>query len=204
MAWPQRKSLKSKKSAFPKPDLKSKFKVKPKAKKSHPRRASSLGKAHRGGTTVLHTCGHKESHAFTGPKWKKEKDAEWQKGQDCTACWSLKKAEEQEILCDVQGLPELDGTLRQVSWARSLRAAIITKVKMEAWRMDQERKLKGLESAMERYLALILPPLLAQTNAVWWIDNRDVDILELALDFKTQDDLEELRREAAEILICPF
>ncbi|MDR3671853.1 MAG: hypothetical protein P4L36_13480 [Holophaga sp.] len=204
MAWPQRKSLKTTKSGFPKAGLKPKAQGKPKAKKARPRRASSLGRARRGGTTVLHACGHKESHAFTGPKWKKEKDAEWQKGQDCTACWSLKKAEEQELLCDVQDLPELEGALRQVSWARSLRAATLSKVKMEAWRMDQERKLKGLEPATERYLALILPPLLAKTDAAWWIDHREQDLLDLVLDFKTQDDLEELRLEAEKAIVCPF
>jgi hypothetical protein len=171
---------------------------------SRPRRPSSLWRGRRGGTSVLHTCGHKESHAFTGPKWKKEKEAEWQKGQECTTCWSLNKAKEQEALCDIQGLPELDGALRQVSWARSLRAAAIAKVKMEAWRMDQERKRKALDPAPERYLALVLPLLLAKTNASWWIDNWKVDPLELILDFKTQDDLEALRTEAEKAIICPF
>jgi hypothetical protein len=41
-------------------------------------------------------------------------------------------------------------------------------------------------------------------NAAWWIDNREVDLLELALDLKTQDDLEELRMEAEKAIICPF
>jgi hypothetical protein len=91
-----------------------------------------------------------------------------------------------------------------VSWARSLRAAAIAKVKMQAWRMDQERKLKGLEPATERYLALVLPPLLARTDAAWWIDHREADPLELILDFQTQDDLEELRLEAEKAIACPF
>ena len=141
---------------------------------------------------------------FTGPKWKKAKDAEWQKGQVCTACWSLQKAEEQEAICDVQDLPELEGAARQVSWARSLRAAVIARVKMEAWRMDQARRLKSLEPAAERYLALVLPLLLAKTGADWWIDNRETDPLDLVLDFKAQDDLEELRQEAEKAIVCPF
>jgi hypothetical protein len=204
MALPPRKSAKTGRSGFSGPELKPKAKVRPKTRRARPRRPSSLGRARRGGTSVLHACGHKESHAFTGPKWKKEKDAEWQKGQDCTACWSLKQAEEQEALCDVRDLPELDGALRQVSWARSLRAAAIAKVKMQAWRMDQERKLKGLEPATERYLALVLPLLLARTDAAWWIDHREADPLELILDFQTQDDLEELRLEAEKAIACPF
>jgi hypothetical protein len=198
MAFPKRKSLKTTKSGFPRTGFK------PKAKPARPRRPSSLGRTRRGGTTVLHTCGHKESHPFTGPKWKKEKDAQWQKGQACTACWSLQKAEEQEALCDVPGLPELEGALRQVSWARSLRAAALAKVKMEAWRMDQERNRKGLEPAAARYLALTLPPLLLKTQADWWIDNREADPLELVLDFQAQDDLEELRMEAEKAIVCPF
>ena len=200
MAFPPRKSAKTPKSGL----AKARPKVKAKAKTSRPRRASSLGGARRGGTSVLHACGHKERHAFTGPKWKKAKDAEWQKGQDCTACWSLKKAEEQESICGVEALPELDGAERQVSWARSLRAEAIGRVKLEAWRMDQARKLKGLEPATDRYLALVLPLLLGRTDAHWWIDNREVDPLEQVLDFKTQDDLEELRQEAERAVACPF
>lgn len=204
MAFPKRNPSKTTKSGFAKAGFKSRVKAKPKAKKPRPLRSSGPGKARRGGTTVLHICGHKESHPFTGPAWKKEKDAEWQKGQECTRCWSLKKADEQEALCDVPGLPELEGADRQVSWARSLRAEVIGKVKMDAWRMDQARRPKGLEPAAERYLALVLPRLFAKTDASWWIDNREADLLDLALDFKTQDDLEELRQEAAKAIDCPF
>ena len=202
MAFPQRKPAKTSKSGIAKP--KARPGTRPKARTTRPRRASGLASARRGGTTVLHTCGHKEGHLFTGPKWKKAKDAEWQKGQACTACWSLQQAEEQEAACGVQDLPELDGALRQVSWARSLRAAAIAKVKLEAWRMDQARKLKSLEPAKERYLALVLPHLLAKTGAEWWIVNRETDPLDLILDFKAQDDLEELRQEAAKAIVCPF
>lgn len=199
MAFPPRKSAKTTKSGSPKAS------PRPKAKKpSRPRRPSSVGKPRKRGTSVLHACGHKETHPFTGPKWKKAKDAEWQKGQDCTACWSLKQAEEQEALCGVEDLPELDGADRQVSWARSLRAAAIGKVRMEAWRLDQERKLKGLAPAAERYLAVVLPLLLARTAASWWIDNRETDPLELVLDFQAEDALEALRLEAERAIVCPF
>jgi len=206
MPFPQRKSAKATRSGAAKAKVKVRpaAKARPKAKASRPRRGSGLGGARRGGTTVLHTCGHKEAHPFTGPKWKKAKDAEWQKGQVCTACWSLAQAEEQEALCGVRELPELDGAPRQVSWARSLRAAAVAKVKMEAWRMDQERRLKGLEPATERYLAIVLPPLLAKTDASWWIDGRETDPLEQILDFQAQDDLEDLLQEAEKAIVCPF
>ncbi|WP_306598933.1 hypothetical protein [Geothrix sp. 21YS21S-2] len=192
MPFPKRKS--------PRPAKTGLNRAKPRAKPL--RRASGLGRAR--GTTVLHACGHKEKHALSGPKWKKEKDALWQKGQACTACWSMGKAEEQEALCDLPGLPELEGAPRQVSWARSLRAAVIAQVKLEAWRLDQERKRKGLALAAERYLALVLPPVLARTDAGWWIDNREADLLALILDFQTQDDLEALRQETAQAVDCPF
>jgi hypothetical protein len=205
MPFPQRKPASAAKSGIAKPGVKARpaTKAKSKPKASRPRRASGLGRARRG-TRVLHTCGHKEAHVFTGPKWKKAKDAEWQKGQECTACWSLKQAEEQEALCGVQDLPELDGADRQVSWARSLRAAVIARVKLDAWRLDQKRKLKGLEPATERYLARVLPLVLAKTDSHWWIDNREGDPLELILDFQTLDDLEELRQEAERAVVCPF
>jgi len=81
---------------------------------------------------------------------------------------------------------------------------VIAQVKLEAWRLDQERKRKGLAPATERYLALVLPPVLARTDAGWWIDNREADPLALILDFRTQDDLEALRQEAARAVDCPF
>ena len=183
-----------------KPKPKAGLKVKP----LRPRRATSLGQARRGGTLVLHTCGHKERHPFTGPKWKKARDIEWQKGQVCTACWSLGQAEAQEALCAVPDLPELDGAQRQITWARSLRAAAIARVQLEAWRMDQERQAKGLEPARDRYLALVLPRLLARTEAGWWIDQREGDPVALVLDFPTEDALEALRQEAAQVIPCPF
>lgn len=70
--------------------------------------------------------------------------------------------------------------------------------------MDQERSRKGLEPATGRYLALVLPPLLARTDAAWWIDHREADPLELVLDFHAQDGLEELRLEAERAVVCPF
>jgi hypothetical protein len=205
MPFPPRKSAKPPKRAPTKAGAQARPEPKAArtAKPARPRRAPP-GSGRRGGTTVLHTCGHKEGHAFTGPKWKKAKDAEWQKGRPCTACWSLRQAEDQEASCAVPDLPDLAGAVRQVSWARSLRAAAIAQARLAAWRMDQERRLKGLEPAMDRYLALVLPPLLAKTDAGWWIDHRESDPLELVLDFQAQDALEELRQEAAQAVACPF
>ncbi|GEM_PF-4140797 len=201
MAFPSRKPGKSTRSGPAKAGLKAKPRAK--AKPARPRRPSTVGTRKRG-TSVKHTCGHKEPHALTGPAWKKAKDIAWQKTQLCTSCWSLAKAEEQEALCGIPDLPDLEGAARQVSWARSLRAEVLAKVKVEAWRMDQERKLKGLEPATDRYLGRVLPLLLARTEASWWIDNRESDYLELALDFDTQDALEALRQEASKAIICPF
>jgi len=202
MAFPQRKSAKTPKTGLAK--ARTRPKAGPAARAARPRRAAGPGLGRRRGTTVLHSCGHKEGHTFTGPKWKKARDAEWQKSQACTACWSLSQAEEQEANCAVPDLPGLDGAPRQVSWARSLRAAVLARVKLEAWRMDQERSRKGLEPATGRYLALVLPPLLARTDAAWWIDHREADPLELVLDFQAQDGLEELRLEAERAVVCPF
>jgi len=167
-----------------------------KPKATHPKKSSFRSrKTGRGGTSIVHVCGHKQRHPIPGPKWKKEREIKRLEGLECTHCWARQKAEESELLCDHPDLPPLKGTPGQVAWARSLRGICISKIKADAWRIDRLRQQKELPPVTEQYLALVLPPLLKKLEARWWIDSREGDPLELALNSMEQDAMEAIRQE---------
>lgn len=207
------------------PRPKAKVKAAPKAKKAKapakpkPRKApvkreaaprpkarawrSSGSRRRRGGTTIKHTCGHSQQHHLPGVKWKAERMKTEEAKRECTACWSEKQAADLEILAEIEDLPELNGTPRQVSWARSIRARGIIKLRTEVSAVDRLRREKALPPAGPAFLAEALPRVLKQASAKWWIESRDSDPLEL-LDFDAQDSLEAIRQEALRVPDCPF
>ncbi len=176
---------------------------KPKAK---PRSRSSRSSGTKRGVSVTHSCGHKQQHTLKGPTWQKDRDKIKLAERVCTACWAEEQADTLEATCDLGELPELSGTVAQVLYARSIRALVIARVRGDAAQMDKERVAKGLDRAAEKYLAAALPCILKQTRSRWWLDNKDdqEQLLDMLLDFDTQDTLAALKREATMVPDCPF
>jgi len=198
------KAKKAKAPAKPKP-RKAPVKRKPAPRPKARAWRSSGGRRRRGGTTIEHTCGHSQEHHFPGAKWKAERMKTEEAARECTACWSEKQAADLEMLAEIEDLPPMKGTPRQIQWARSIRAKGIIKLRTEASQVDRARRDKALPPAGEEFLSKALSTLLKHSSAKWWIDSRDTNPLEL-LDFDAQDHLEAIRQEAllAPEPYCPF
>lgn len=158
---------------------------------------------------ITHSCGHTETVKLFG----KTKDREWRikkmESEICPDCYKQqlieadKKAAEQNA---AEGLPELEGSEKQVLWAEKIRADridIINKIANAEpvepcisffwnWRdfdefisKEQRQAIKeSCENNAERYAMRMQLPIMQiavdllrdQTSAHWWIDNREYKI----------------------------
>lgn len=117
---------------------------------------------------VKHRCGHEQRHSVYRT-FAAEADREVEKlaKRVCTPCWRAKKlaVEDQvviadEIASDLVTLAALIGSVKQVEWAKMIRATRIASLR-RAGRHDVAR-------------------LATVSEAKWWIDNRrrhDTDLL---------------------------
>lgn len=152
-----------------------------------------------GGVEVAHSCGHMERHALPRISWKREREASYLATRPCTACWSLSQAEEAEAGVGFP-LEDLKGTPRQVSWARTLRVQVIAHFNAKAQALDRLMQERGQALASEEYLAIVMPPVLDELRAKFWIENREADPASLLLTFEEMQAVEALWQRG----YCPF
>jgi len=123
---------------------------------------------------VTYSCGHSDTVQLYG----KTRDREWRLAREqeklCPECW--KKYREEERAKEnakaaeankAAGLPELEGTEKQIAWAETIRKSMIDHVAeyyisqiTDEAKAERPEIMKGFE-AMKRH-----------TDASWWIDNR--------------------------------
>jgi len=122
--------------------------------------------------TVEHTCGHDEEHQLFGKHsgfGGRDQKLEWLETQDCSACQKIardKQHAEANAAAKAAnaGLVELQGSVKQVAWAETIRAQFVS---------DLAPKLTNFKAAgMDVYHGV-----LEQTSASWWIDRRNDDAM---------------------------
>lgn len=118
---------------------------------------------------VIHSCGHIESHLIVAQfAYVAETRARQLKRRKCTDCYRIGKAakaadqaiSDEATLAGI-ALPVLTGSERQVAWAERIR----------------RQRLAG---AVRKHPE-IAQRLIAQGEAKWWIDNRDIDLAAISL-----------------------
>jgi hypothetical protein len=82
-------------------------------------------------------------------------------------------------------LPELVGSEKQVLWATSLRAAVVAdmrshRAEVEAWAAEFARDAAALRQVDRE--AELFALILSHAAASWWIDRRELSLLELTRD----------------------
>ncbi len=119
---------------------------------------------------VTYTCGHNDRIQLYG----KHKDREWWLAREheklCPDCYRAKLEEDRRKQNEEaaaknreKGLPELEGTEKQIPWAEALRGKFMQKAQEEIERINQidaERIKIGMELAAQK------------ASASWWIDTR--------------------------------
>ncbi|MDW4912628.1 hypothetical protein [Streptomyces californicus] len=127
---------------------------------------------------IDHVCGHRATADIGGTdvRGERARTAAWLAEQPCPECRrdarERGRAEEAEAAAATareRGWPSLSGSVKQVAWAETIRAAAITAMgERITARVGEERG----RAAVESWTAVAL----RQTEAAWWIDNRDVAV----------------------------
>lgn len=146
--------------------------------------------------TVEHVCGHEQDHDLADRRPSDRASfARWLASKKCSACWRAARdktngkereawvaerrateAAEIEAWERHGGWPALDGSEKQVEWARRVRRDLLTAC--HDWWLDEGPSEDDFASQVEKPARGIL-------SAHWWIDQRDAapeDLAELVAD----------------------
>lgn len=131
------------------------------------------------------SCGHEETRDLSDrPAGKRKGFASWLAGQKCSECWKKETRGEhleerrEAAAADAKklGLPELDGSDKQLLWAPLFRDSVVKNA--------FEDLVRGDEASMTEaeFEDRVMVHARAITRAGWWMDNSDAE----------PEDLEEL------------
>ena len=139
---------------------------------------------------IIHSCGHSQIHNISGPIKNRDSKAKWLAEQECSECWKVEQAAEREIAHAEAGaaadrfeagaddLPTLEGTARQVAWARSIRAVALGAIGTELEKIGgQLAQMTGTDSEAEGnrqagIIRQVAAEWKAEASAKWWIEHR--------------------------------
>lgn len=134
---------------------------------------------------ITYSCGHTDTIQFYG----KTKDREWKIANEesklCPECWKKHREEERQKqnaeaaeANQAAGLPELEGTEKQIAWAESIRENMIEAVEKQIFgKMDKE-KIKQHPEIYQDFVKAF-NALKSHSSASWWIDHRGYDFYSL-------------------------
>ena len=122
---------------------------------------------------IEYACGHTGTVQLFGKTADRERKVKWLKTQICPACEHAeiekRRAEEATVAkekAEEFGLPELEGTPKQVSWALTIRDNII-KRELDTLKTKQRRNDEAAEKQKQ-----FIDWLCQQNQASFWIDHR--------------------------------
>lgn len=144
---------------------------------------------------IEYACGHTGTVQLFGKTADRERKVKWLETQICPACEHAeiekRRAEEATAAkekADEFGLPELEGTPKQVSWALTIRDNILNR-ELDTLKIKQRRNGEAAEKQFIDWLC-------QQNQARFWIDHRRHYSDEL-LCFWKQDQQKKRRRKNA-------
>ncbi len=152
---------------------------------------------------VTYTCGHTDTIELFG----RMKDREWrlerEKDKLCPECWKKQleedRAKENAEAAEANktlGLPELEGTEKQIPWAESIRQQILSAIEKEVLGIISPEKKK---KHPDKYKSILegVKSIKQHTAASWWIDRRRNTNYNLLIDM-INDEVTILKKAQAE------
>lgn len=129
-------------------------------------------------TTITRTCGHTETVNISGPYKGRERQEQYEASKLCRECYIAQQQAQREaanaaaaVASQEQGLPNLQGSEKQVAWAGTIRQDRLQPA--AALRQHIEANATGDERTN---LLAALTAVEAETSAAWWIEHRDAHI----------------------------
>lgn len=128
---------------------------------------------------VTYACGHTETVDLYGKTSERERKIEWMENNCvCPSCYKAEQAAKALECAEAYDLPELTGSPKQITWAETLRGKVFQELE------ELEQKAGKKADATEE--VEFLDWLKGQTEARFWIDNRNTSILFLAKKWKSK------------------
>lgn len=129
--------------------------------------------------TVSHSCGHSQEHQLFGPTRDRDSKASWLETTLCTECWKAQQDKEraEKIASEnarsaeleaKNNLPQLSGSEKQISWARSIRQQMIDSMEAFVAENNKPEWAAKLAALREGFAVVVL----SHTDSRWFIDNR--------------------------------
>ena len=127
---------------------------------------------------VKFSCGHCEEKQLFGKETERSRYIAWAgKEGICTVCGKANRdAESSEMIAAIEAehdLPGLDGSEKQVAWARKIRAEKIATISKIIAKYSDKAALQGEQEKFDSHVALVMQGLYSKTASKWWIDNRE-------------------------------
>lgn len=134
---------------------------------------------------ILYLCGHTEEKQLFGPEARRQSYIAWcGEAAQCTACRKADAEAATEALEVEYGLPALQGSEKQVAWARTIRfkalREVIDYIDQKRSKAEQLGILEKFEAQAAEKLQILCRPAAAR----FWIDGRDVSAEERLLGAK--------------------
>jgi hypothetical protein len=117
---------------------------------------------------ITHSCGCKQTHKLLGPHADRERKITWLETIPCTACERARRLEIASLQEKAMALPSLNGSEKQVTWARALRSEWISESAWVANRLSSRKEADLLEKLLDYRKRM----LAEKVEACWWIDGR--------------------------------
>lgn len=118
---------------------------------------------------INHSCGHTQDHLIYGSIEERDRKREQMALGPCSKCYHLNQTELARIEAQNLGLPELEGSEKQVAWALQLRRQAI------AILLPIRKQVVDLKDHNPQFAAKALEAidkLFNHNRASWWINNR--------------------------------
>ena len=136
---------------------------------------------------ITFSCGHTETKELYGKSADRERKISWmEKYGLCSECYKKQIQEEQKSRKTENGLPDLAGSEKQVAWAEKIRDGVF---------LDWEKLGPQKDPRAEKFVNW----LKNQTEARFWIDNREKSIRELVKEWAENESKIDAVEESKEL-----
>lgn len=128
---------------------------------------------------ITHICGHNETHQLYGPGKDRTQRAKWLETTLCSDCYKAEqerqKIESAQIAAEENkesGLPALEGTDKQITWAETIRAKIKAEMDSIISQIVTTEPQTSEQTQSKEWAIEDAKIILRQKKAAYWIDNR--------------------------------
>lgn len=124
---------------------------------------------------VKYACGHKGIVDIVGKNEDRERKLAWLATCDCPVCYKAKMDEMRAEQEKAENLPELEGSEKQVAWARKIRIELLDEVKDFMHNFKEDEQTKAFTAWVKGH-----------KSAKFWIDNRTASAQQIAWLWKNE------------------